>query len=139
MAQTVGADGVIKVKSAYSMDETIARIKDDISKKGIMFFSAVDQQQLAAKAGIELPPSTLLMFGNPALGSQFITAKGEAGLDWPVRLLVQQDDQGQRVCDLHRLRLHREASRHHQPRRAVHDGVRRGNVDHVHHQGTVDE
>ena len=88
------SDGVIKVKSAYSMDETIARIKDDIAKKGIMFFSAVDQQQLAAKAGIELPPSTLLMFGNPALGSQFITAKGEAGLDWPVRLLVQQDDQG---------------------------------------------
>jgi uncharacterized protein (DUF302 family) len=88
------SDGVIKVKSAYSMDDTIARIKDDIAKKGIMFFSAVDQQSLAAKAGIELPPSTLLMFGNPALGSQFITAKGEAGLDWPVRLLVQQDDQG---------------------------------------------
>ena len=93
-AATVGPDGVVKVKSAYSMDETIARIKDDIAKKGIMFFSAVDQQQLAAKAGIELPPSTLLMFGNPALGSQFITAKGEAGLDWPVRLLVQQDDKG---------------------------------------------
>jgi uncharacterized protein (DUF302 family) len=63
-------------------------------KKGIMFFTAVDQQDLAAKAGIELPPSTLLMFGNPALGSQFITAKAEAGLDWPVRLLVEQDAQG---------------------------------------------
>ena len=91
-AQSV--DGVIKVKSACSMDETIARIKDDIAKKGIMFFSAVDQQALAAKAGIELQPSTLLTFGNPALGSQFITAKGEAGLDWPVRLLVRQDDRG---------------------------------------------
>ena len=55
---------------------------------------AVDQRQLAAGAGIALPPSTLLMFGNPALGSQFITAKGEAGLDWPVRLLVQQDADG---------------------------------------------
>ena len=74
--------------------ETIVRIKDDIARKGITFFSAVDQQALAAKAGIELPPSTLLSFGNPALGSQFITAKGEAGLDWPVRLLVQQDDRG---------------------------------------------
>src|SRR5262245_17709105 len=94
LALAQASDGVIKVKSAYSIDETIARIKDDIAKKGIMFFSAVDQQSLAAKAGIELPPSTLLMFGNPALGSQFITAKGEAGLDWPVRLLVQQDDQG---------------------------------------------
>jgi len=93
-AQTVGNDGIVKVKSAYPMDETIARIKDDIAKKGIMFFSAIDQRELAAKAGIELPPSTLLTFGNPALGSQFITAKGEAGLDWPVRLLVQQDDQG---------------------------------------------
>ena len=93
-ASAQSVDGVIKVKSAYSMDETIARIKDDIAKKGIMFFSAIDQQALAAKAGIELPPSTLLTFGNPALGSQFITAKAEAGLDWPVRLLVQQDDRG---------------------------------------------
>ena len=94
LAQTsVGPDGVVKVKSAYSMNETIARIKDDIAKKGIMFFAAVDQQD-PAKAGIELAPSTLVMFGNPALGSQFITAKGEAGLDWPVRLLVQQDAQG---------------------------------------------
>lgn len=90
----VAGDGVVKVKSAYTMDETIARIKADIAQKGIMFFSAVDQQQLAANAGIALPPSTLLMFGNPALGSQFITAKGEAGLDWPVRLLVQQDAGG---------------------------------------------
>ena len=90
----VAADGVVKVRSAYGMDETIARIKDDIAKKGIMFFSAVDQQQLAANAGIKLPPSTLLTFGNPALGSQFITSNPQAGLDWPVRLLVQQDANG---------------------------------------------
>lgn len=89
-----GADGVVKVRSNYPMAETIARIQADIAQKGIMFFSAIDQQDLAAKAGIELPPSTLLTFGNPALGSQFITAKGEAGLDWPVRLLVQQDERG---------------------------------------------
>lgn len=88
------ADGIVRVKSAYPMDETVARIRDDIAKKGITFFAAVDQRQLAAGAGIALPPSTLLMFGNPALGSQFITAKGEAGLDWPVRLLVQQDAEG---------------------------------------------
>lgn len=87
-------DGVVKVRSAYPMDVTIARLKDDIAQKGITFFSAVDQQQLAAGAGITLPPSTLLTFGNPALGAQFITAKGEAGLDWPVRLLVQQDADG---------------------------------------------
>ena len=90
----VAADGVVRVRSAYGMNETIARIKDDIAKKGIMFFSAVDQQQLAAGAGIKLPPSTLLTFGNPALGSQFITSNPQSGLDWPVRLLVQQDASG---------------------------------------------
>jgi uncharacterized protein (DUF302 family) len=94
LPSTVAADGVVKVRSAYGMDETIARIKDDIAKKGIMFFSAVDQAQLAANAGIKLPPSTLLTFGNPALGSQFITSNPQAGLDWPVRLLVQQDANG---------------------------------------------
>jgi uncharacterized protein (DUF302 family) len=90
----VAADGIVKVRSAYGMDETIARIKDDIARKGIMFFSAVDQAQLAANAGIKLPPSTLLTFGNPALGSQFMTSNPQAGLDWPVRLLVQQDANG---------------------------------------------
>ena len=90
----VGGDGVIKVRSAYSMDETIARIRQDVAAKGIMFFSAVDQQKLAADAGIKLRPSTLLTFGNPALGSQFITSNPQAGLDWPVRLLVQEDDHG---------------------------------------------
>jgi hypothetical protein len=40
----VAADGIVKVRSAYGMDETIARIKDDIARKGIMFFSAVDRR-----------------------------------------------------------------------------------------------
>jgi uncharacterized protein (DUF302 family) len=87
-------DGIIKVKSAYPVDETISRIKQDIASKGIMFFSAVDQSKLAAAAGIELRPSTLLMFGNPPLGTQFITSNPNAGLDWPVRLLVTQDEKG---------------------------------------------
>jgi uncharacterized protein (DUF302 family) len=86
--------GLIKVRSAYSMDETIARIRKDIADKGIMFFSAVDQSQLAAGAGIKLNPSTLLTFGNPPLGAQFLTSNPYSGLDWPVRVLVLQDDQG---------------------------------------------
>ena len=90
----VGPDGLIKVRSAYPMDETIARIRKDIAAKGIMFFSAVDQAQLAANAGIQLRPSTLLSFGNPPLGAQFLTANPYSGLDWPVRLLVLQDESG---------------------------------------------
>ena len=42
-------------------------------RKGIKFFSEIDQSKLAADAGIKLRPSTLLVFGNPPLGTQFIT------------------------------------------------------------------
>src|SRR5271165_2501663 len=87
-------DGVVTARSAYPMDETIDRIKKDIASKGIMFFTAIDQAKLAADAGIKLHPSTLLIFGNPPLGVQFISAKPAAGLDWPVRLLVFQDENG---------------------------------------------
>jgi uncharacterized protein (DUF302 family) len=87
-------DGVVRVKSSYSVDETIARLKKDITDKGIRFFLEVDQSQLAAEAGIRVRPSTLLVFGNPPLGTQFLAAKPQAALDWPVRLLVQQDENG---------------------------------------------
>ena len=87
-------DGVVRVKSAYSASETIARIKSDVAAKGILFFGEIDQAALAEKAGIKIRPSTLLTFGNPPLGTQFIAARPEAGLDWPVRLLVQEDAQG---------------------------------------------
>jgi len=90
----IAADGLVKVRSAYSVEETIARIRQDIAAKGIMFFQAVDQAKLAADAGIALRPSTLLTFGNPPLGAQFLTSNPYAGLDWPVRLLVLQDESG---------------------------------------------
>ena len=87
-------DGIIRIKSAVPMSEAITRIKADIASKGIKFFSEIDQAQLAADAGIKLRPSTLLMFGNPPLGTQFITSNPNARLDWPVRLLLTQDDKG---------------------------------------------
>lgn len=87
-------DGVVRVKSSYSMSETIRRLKKDIAKKGIKFFDEIDQSRLASQEKIDLQPSVLLIFGNPALGSHFITANPDAGLDWPVRLLVTQDNKG---------------------------------------------
>ena len=88
-------DGIVRVKSAYSMGETIARLKKDIADKGIRFFDEIDQSKLAAAAGVKLRPSTLLVFGNPPLGTLFLTSNPAAGLDWPVRLLVLEDEQGQ--------------------------------------------
>jgi uncharacterized protein (DUF302 family) len=94
-AEPVGtSDGIIRVKSAYSMDETIARLKQDVAAKGIRFFLEVDQSKLAADAGVSVRPSTLLVFGNPPLGTLFVRANPLAGLDWPVRVLVLQDERG---------------------------------------------
>ena len=82
------------IDARIERDNGIVRIKADIAAKGIKFFDEIDQSKLAADAGIKLRPSTLLVFGNPPLGTQFITSNPNAGLDWPVRLLLTQDDKG---------------------------------------------
>ena len=88
-------NGVVKTRSAYSMQETIDRITKDVEAKGIKLFGVIDQAKLAKDAGVDIMPSTLIVFGNPPLGTQFLSAKPESGLDWPVRLLVFEDDKGQ--------------------------------------------
>lgn len=93
-ADAVGDDGLVRVRSAYPVDETVARMRQDIAAKGITFFQEVDQAKLAAGAGIALRPSTLIVFGNPPLGAQFLTSNPYSGLDWPVRVLVLQEADG---------------------------------------------
>jgi uncharacterized protein (DUF302 family) len=90
-----GNDGIVTAKSAFPIRDTIVRLKKDIADKGIKFFDEIDQSKLAADAGIRLRPSVLLIFGNPPLGTQFITANANAGLDWPVRLLVYENEKGE--------------------------------------------
>jgi hypothetical protein len=75
-------NGIVRIKSAYSMPETIRRLKKDVADKGIMFFNEIDQSKLAADTGVTLRPSTLLVFGNPPLGTLFLTSNPAAGLDW---------------------------------------------------------
>src|SRR4029079_19150232 len=88
------ADGVIQKTRDYGFDETIVRVKADIASKGIRFFDEIDQTQLGASASLLINRSTLLLFGNPPLGVQFLQSNPVAGLDWPVRMLVTQDDDG---------------------------------------------
>jgi len=88
------SDGVVTVKSDYSVADTVARIRGDVLKKGIKFFGVIDQAKLGKDAGNDVKPSRLVMFGNPALGTTFITSNPEAGLDWPVRVLVYQTSDG---------------------------------------------
>ncbi|WP_308514395.1 DUF302 domain-containing protein [Sphingomonas flavescens] len=91
---TAPADGVIKQRSDYPFDETIARVKADIANKGIRFFDEIDQMKLGDGAKLPINRSTLLLFGNPPLGVQFLQSNPVAGLDWPVRMLVTEDTDG---------------------------------------------
>ena len=88
------ASGVLRLASAHPVEETVARIKSAVEAKGIRYFVAIDQQQLGQSAGLPIRKSTLVLFGNPPLGVQFIQANPYAGLDWPVRMLVRETADG---------------------------------------------
>ena len=93
-AQAGTSDGVVTLDSHYSVDETVRKIKANVTAKGIKLFDDIDQAALGNAAGNKVLPSRLILFGNPALGTTFITANPTAGLDWPVRVLVYQAKDG---------------------------------------------
>ncbi len=88
------AEGVLRLRSNHSVADTVRRLKDAIEAKKIRFFDAIDQRALAESASLKLGNSTLVLFGNPPLGVQFLQANRYAGLDWPVRMLVTEEADG---------------------------------------------
>jgi len=90
----VADNGSLLSAMSQRFDETIVRIKADIATKGIRFFDEIDQTKLGESAKLPINRSTLLLFGNPPLGVQLLQSNPVAGLDWPVRMLVTQDDDG---------------------------------------------
>lgn len=87
--------GIVSTRSDYGMEDTVNRIVRDIAAKKIKLFNVIDQSTLAKESGVDIKPSTLIVFGNPPLGTQFLSANPQSGLDWPVRLLVYEDSKGQ--------------------------------------------
>lgn len=88
------AAGIVRLKSDNGFDETVARLKADVQAKGIRFFDAIDQSALGASADLKIRRSTLVLFGNPPLGVQFLQSNPYAGIDWPVRMLVIEEADG---------------------------------------------
>lgn len=85
---------VLTLPSANSFDATVAKLTADVAAKGIRRFATIDQAELARGASLPLHRSTLILFGNPPLGVQFLQSNPLAGLDWPVRMLVTEDKAG---------------------------------------------
>ena len=77
--------------SAYNVANTVERLQAAIAKRGATVFATIDHAAGAKSAGMELTPATLVIFGNPKLGTPFMQSKPIAGLDLPLHVLVWRE------------------------------------------------
>ena len=90
------AERHIKIKSENSFDETYALLKKTIeSKEPLTIIAELDHSANAKKAGMELRPTKIIMFGNPQLGTPLMKANQEIGIDLPQKMLVYENDKGE--------------------------------------------
>ena len=89
-------NGIASVPSRHSVDETVSRIRSILEAKGVTLFAVVDHSGEAAKAGLAMPNTKLVIFGNPAAGTPLMQAAPSAAIDLPLKLLVAEDGAGER-------------------------------------------
>ena len=87
-------DGLVTIRSAHSVPETIDRLADAITARGLNVFARIDHAAGAAGAGLELRPTLLLIFGNPRGGTPLMQDRQTAGIDLPVKALAWEDADG---------------------------------------------
>jgi uncharacterized protein (DUF302 family) len=92
---TCAADGLIVMSSPYSAAITVQRLENEVKVRGLTIFARVDHAAGAAKAGLKLRPTILLIFGNPKGGTPFMLCEQTVGIDLPLKALVWQDESGQ--------------------------------------------
>jgi uncharacterized protein (DUF302 family)/uncharacterized membrane protein YidH (DUF202 family) len=86
--------GIVRTPSKLSVDETVARLLAILQAKGVKLFTVVDHSGEAASAGLKMPNTKLLIFGNPKAGTPLMLASPSAALDLPLKILVAEDASG---------------------------------------------
>ena len=86
--------GLVRVASRYSVDETMKRLLLAFHEKGLQPFGLIDHSGEAEKAGIAMPPTKVLIFGNPKGGTPPMLAAPSLAIDLPLKALVAQDAEG---------------------------------------------
>lgn len=89
------ADGLVTLKSAHSVKDTIDRFESTAKARGLNIFLRVDHAAGAKKVGKDLRPTELLVFGNPQGGTPLMECAQSAGIDLPLKALAWQDASGQ--------------------------------------------
>ncbi|MGH8232751.1 MAG: DUF302 domain-containing protein, partial [Rhodanobacteraceae bacterium] len=84
----VTSSGIVELESPYSFTETVQRLLDAFAEKNVKVFATIDQQAEARAVGLSMPPTTLIIFGNPKAGTPLMLANSQAGVDLPLKVLV---------------------------------------------------
>lgn len=87
-------NGIVTISSNHSVDETVARLKAILQSKGITLFAVIDHSGEAAKVGMKMPNTKLVIFGNPKGGTPLMLAAPSIAIDLPLKILVAEDHQG---------------------------------------------
>ena len=87
-------EGIVKIPSHHSVDETVDKLKTILKSKGVTLFALVDHSGEAEKVGLKMPPTKLLIFGNPKGGTPLMLAAPSAALDLPLKILIAEDSDG---------------------------------------------
>ena len=88
------ATGVITQRSRTSVVETLDRLRHVMEDRGFTVFNVIDHQGVAARAGVQMPDSKLVLFGKPAVGAGVMLAAPLAALDIPLKILVWENAEG---------------------------------------------
>lgn len=85
------AKGIVDIPSSHSVEETVEKLKGILQAKGVALFALVDHSGEAEKAGMKMPPTKLLIFGNPKAGTPLMLAAPSIAIDLPLKILVWED------------------------------------------------
>lgn len=87
-------NGIVELRSNHSVDHTIERLKAMLEAKGVTVFAVIDHAGEAARVGMQMPSTKLVIFGNPKAGTTVMLAAPSSALDLPLKILVHQDGAG---------------------------------------------
>jgi uncharacterized protein (DUF302 family) len=87
-------NGIVQVQSAYSFEDTFERLKFGVISRGLTIFADINFSEDAEHAGLKMNPTRLLIFGNPKAGTPLMVAKPTLALDFPLKILVSEDENG---------------------------------------------
>ncbi len=87
-------NGIINKPSNHSVEQTVDKLKNILQSKGVTLFAVIDHSGEAEKAGMKMPPTKLLIFGNPKAGTPLMLAAPSTAIDLPLKILIWEDAQG---------------------------------------------